>query len=310
MTEPRIRTRLTRNQDITFCIMSFERLDLLKKCLLSIREHCKLKHTILLLAVSGSPNEFKTLVGEIEPQNTEIITAPVWLTNGSGHNLVTEAVTSDFTMLMDDDAQLTNSTLPSAVDVLNEFDEIGAVSMPHYDELGHMISLGGRSLTISNGVIYRTLPELDSNAKWIEVEDLDESAMIYRTEMRRDFSFDGRYRHGFDDIDKSLSILMSGKWKQAIVPRGRVIHDKSGLGKTPRYERARFNGIEAYRSYQAFRRKWGLRFDMKTNLLSFLIYPTLTILRNQRAIGIVNNQVRRRAVRKLSRAQKRLSQNQ
>ena len=290
--------------------MSFERLDLLKKCLLSIREHCKLKHTILLLAVSGSTNEFKTLVSEIEPQNTEIITSAVWLTNGSGHNLLTETVKSEFTMLMDDDAQLTSSTLPSAVDVLNEFDKIGAVSMPHYDELGHMISAGGCNLTIRNGVISRTWPELDFNAKWIEVEDLDESAMIYRTEMRKDFSFDGRYRHGFDDIDKSLSILKTGKWKQAIVPRGRVIHDKSGLGKTPRYERARFNGIDGYRSYQAFRRKWGLRFDMRANLLALLIYPTLTILRNQRAIGIVNNQVRRREAIKLSRAQKRLSEKQ
>lgn len=268
-----------------------------------------MKHTILLLAVSNSPTEFKTLASQIDPQNIEVITSPVRLTSGSGRKLLAEAVKSDFTMIMDDDTQLTSSTLDSALRVLNEFGEIGAVSMPHFDELGHMISVGGRNVTIRNGVISRSWPELDFKAKWIEVQDLDGSAMIYRTEMREDFSWDGRYTSGFEDIDKSLSIMMSGKWKQAIVPRGRVIHDKSGLGKTPSYERVRFNGIEGIRSYQQFRSKWGLRFDMRTNLLSLLIYPTLTILRSQRAIGIVNNQVRRRTAIKLSPAQERLSEN-
>jgi len=266
-----------------------------------------MKHTILLLAVSQSPNEFKTLASQIEPENTEVITSQARLTSGSGRKLLTENVKSDFTMIMDDDTQLTDLTLNSALDVLNEYENIGAVSMPHYDELGHMISPGGRNVRIHNGVISRTWPELDFGAKWIEVEDLDGSAMVYRTEMRKDFTWDGRYTSGFEDIDKSLSIMMSGKWKQAIVPRGRVIHDKSGLGKTPSYERVRFNGIEGLRSYQQFRKKWGLRFDMRTNLLSLLIYPTLTILRSQRAIGIVNNQVRRRTAIKLSPLQRQLS---
>jgi len=267
-----------------------------------------LQHRILLLAVSESPGEFKALADEIEPENTEIITSSGWLTSGSGRRLLSQAVKSDFTMILDDDTQLTNSTLDCALDVLNEFDEIGAVSMPHYDELGHMISLGGWKLTIRNGVISRSYPELDLEAKWIEVQDLDGSAMIYRTEMREDFCWDGRYTSGFEDIDKSLSILKSGKWKQAIVPRGKVVHDKSGLGNTPNYERIRFNGIAMYRSYGEFRRKWGLRLDFRATLLSFLIYPSLTILHNHRAIGLVNNQIRRRKARRLRPKQRLMSE--
>ena len=287
------------NHDISFCIMSFKRSDWLKRCLLSIRDYCKLKHTVLLLAVDESPHLFEALVKEIEPQNTEIISSPQRLTSGSGRKLLAETVESDITMIMDDDTRLTTSTINSALQVLDGYPEVGAVSMPHYDELGHMISPGGKNLVIRNGVVRRAYPKLDFDAKWIEVQDLDGSAMIYRTEMRKDFSWDGRYSCAFEDLDKSLSILRSGKWKQAIVPRGRVIHDKSGLGKTPEYEKRRFDGLAVYQSYGKFRSKWGLRLDFRAHLLATVILPSLTILHSQRAIGLVNNQVRRRMARRL-----------
>jgi len=115
----------------------------------------------------------------------------------------------------------------------------------------------------------------------IEVEDLDGGAMIMRTKMLNDFEWDDRYGTWLEDLDKSLQIIRGRKWKQAIAPKARLIHDRSWLNQQHEYVRVRLNGLSERRSYRLFRSKWGLRLDMRMHLSYELIFPFFTLIRWQ-----------------------------
>jgi len=200
-------------------------------------------------------------------------------------------------MILDDDVCLTDRSIGPALEALDDSESVGAVSMPHFTLAGHLISSGGRRLLTKNGVLYIKRPTLTSGAAWIEVESLDGSAFLYRTIMRDTFSWDDRLGE-FEDYDKSLQILYGGKWKQVIVPKGRVIHDHSWLGSNLNYQRKRHDGIAVRRSYKLFCAKWGVRLDLRSHILLELIFPTLTLTRQDRLVGFITTFIEKRAAMK------------
>lgn len=155
-------------------------------------------------------------------------------------------------------------------------------------------------MVFRNGVIFRPSPRLDFDAEIIELEDLDGGAMIYRSEMRQSFSWDPQL-HDFEDIDKSMQIVADGRWKQAIVPKGRLIHDRSWVGRNPVYERKRFDGIAWRRQYRSFRMKWRMRFDLTPHVLFECVYPLATLLRSQWVISLADVVIQFRATRRARR---------
>ena len=286
--------------DITFCIMTFKRTSWLRESLCSIPKHCPIQYRVKLMCVGNRSDELQQLLEELDDHRIELVAAPVNLPVGGGRKLLAHQVRSKLTMMMDDDLSLTASSIPLALKVLEQHEDIGAVSMPHYDRHGRMLSTGGRNLVIRDGVLKRVIPRLDFRANFMIVEDLDGSAMLYRTQMRNSFSWDGRYTCTFDDIDKSLSIVRDGRWKQAIVPNGQVIHDRSWLGATREYEKRRYNGIAMRRSYRMFRAKWRLRFGMREHLPLELIWPVLTLARWQSGIAILHRIIQIRTQKRIS----------
>jgi len=198
-------------------------------------------------------------------------------------------------MTLDDDMYLTKGSIEKALEILDD-PRIGAVSWPQNDPQGHLVSSGGRHLVIKHGVVSTIPVRLDPNKNWMEVEDLDGGAMLVKTDMLKDFQWDERYRGAFDDIDKSLQILRVGKWKQAIVPTARLIHDRSWLEQNPRYTSVRLDGLQHRRSYRLFRKKWGLRVDFKTHVLMEMIY-LLTLIRWQRPRTALDRFLWKRSVR-------------
>src|SRR5208283_4661140 len=154
-------------------------------------------------------------------------------------------------MMLDDDMYLTEGSISLLLELLTSEQTIGAISMRSTDRHGRLLSAGGSILSIRNGVINISRPFLNSVLPWTEVQRIDGGAMLFRTEMRECFTWDDR--SGFlQDLDKSLQILRSGKWKQAITPEGKLIHDRSWVGQQPKYEQARFNGLNLHRSYEQF----------------------------------------------------------
>lgn len=265
------------NPDITFCIITMKKTNWLAKSLLSIRKYCPIEFRVKLLAMGHPDSQLIETLSNLHDDRIETIVSSTNLGCGGGRRLLAKHVSSRFTMMLDDDMYLTEGSIESALEVLREHEVIGAVSMPQSDLHGRIVSLGGRHLVIKDGVIWRRPPKLNVECGWTEVEDLDGGAMLLKTEMLKDFEWDGRYRGGFDDIDKSLQILLRTKWKQAIVPRGRLIHDRSWMGQSRDYESIRYNAVDRRRSYRLFRAKWGLRLDLRSHLLFELVYPALAL---------------------------------
>jgi len=259
---------------ITFCIMTLHRTAWLKRTLLSIQEYCPVPYTVKILSQGPPDRDLVDLLKNFDDR-FELITSPINLGYGGGRRLLAELVRSKYTMMLDDDVYLTEGSIAIALRVLERNADIGAVSMPLYDIDGHMIGNGGRNISIQNGIIHRRSLRLDFDKEWIEANDLSAGAMLYRTEMERCFSWDPESGY-FEDLDKSLQIMRSS-WKQVIVPRGRLIHDRSWFMTAASYRKVRFDGVYMYRSYKFVHKKWRLRFDLKTHLLFELVYPFLTL---------------------------------
>lgn len=236
-----------------------------------------MKYYVKILSQGQPKRDLKDYLQELGDSHVELLTSPTNLGCGGGRLLLAGTVTSPFTMMLDDDMYLTESSIPNAMKVFEQNEQIGAVSMPSCDLSGRMVSPGGSNIIIRSGVVYRMNPRLNLGADWIEVNDLDGGAMLYRTKMRESFTWDPD-ASGFDDLDKSLSIMRDGRWKQAIVPKGRLIHDRSWVGVSLSYERIRHDGLSWRRAYRYFRNKWGLRVDLRNHLLIELIFPTLTLI--------------------------------
>jgi len=260
---------------ITFCIITMNRTRWLANVLSSIRQYCPIKYQVKLLVIGEPDTELKEL---LKGKDIHTLTSRVNLACGGGRRLLLQNITTKFAMTMDDDMYLTKGSIEQALAILED-PNIGAVAFPQTDPQGHLVSPGGRYLVIKHGVISRISARLEPNKKWIEVQDLDGGAMLMKSEMLKDFTWDGRYWGAFDDLDKSLQILRVNKWKQAIVPKARLIHDRSWLEENPEYVNVRLNGMEQRRSYRLFRKKWNLRVDFKTHVLTEVVIPLLTSIR-------------------------------
>jgi hypothetical protein len=216
-------------------------------------------------------------LASLEDTRIEAITLPPgqWLGVGGGRNLVTQNIPSSFTMVMDDDAYLTDTTIRPAMDLFGEYPELGAVSMPHFNLRGRMIDSGGQQFNIGEGVMRLRIPKLDPSAKWTEVDHLNGSAFLYRTELRSRFSWDDSLGY-FEDYDKSFQILHWHKWKQGIVHEAKVLHDSSP-DPDPYYMMHRMNGFAMRRSYKRFCAKWHLRLELRSHFLYEMLFPAITL---------------------------------
>lgn len=264
------------NTHITFCIATFNKTPWLKKCVSSILNYCETDFSVKVLSQGPPDSQLRDFLNELD-ERFDLITSPVNLGLARARKLLTQLVRTPLMMTLDDDVYLTKGSMPAAVKVLQENSNIGAVSMPQYDPSGYLITLGGLRMTIRDGVIFSQPPVLDSSSLII-VEALGGGATLFRTEMRNSFSWDENYRCAeFEDLDKNLQILRAGRWKQAITLNGKLIHDRSWAGTIPDYERTRFDGLTIRRNYRYFRRKWGLRVNMRTHLIIEVIYPALAL---------------------------------
>jgi len=265
---------LVSGSELTFCILTFDKTPWLEKTLKSIHNFCDTEYTVKILSQGTPDPELTQVLKKLDDERIELLISKVNLGCAGGRKFLVKGIETPFTMMLDDDMYLTRGSIRAALDVLRKDPTVGAVSMPQYDPQGQLISPGGSRLSIRNGVINMSRPILDYALSWIEIQHISGGAMLFRTEMKDYFTWDSA---GLEDLDKSLQIWRTGKWKQAIATGGRLIHDRSWVGKRPKYEQARFNGLTLHRNYEYFRKKWGYRLTMRTHLLYEVVYPAVTI---------------------------------
>lgn len=259
--------------EITFCVVTMGRIPWILNTVSSVRKYCKRKYVIKILVPPPMTRELVEILQG--PDDVEIITADA--TVGGGRKILQASVASPFTMMLDDDTYLTPESIDLCMKVLKENCEIGAVGIPQYGPHGDLLSPGGANLVIQDGVLNLREPQLDTTADWVEVQYIDGGTMLYRTKLRDEFSFDEHYRI-LEDVDAGLQILYGGKWRQAVVPKGRVIHDRSWIEKMPKQAKVRHDSFAALHSYRWFRAKWGVRFCFRDHILIEAIDPLLELM--------------------------------
>ena len=279
---------------VTFCIITLRKTRWLEKALLSIEKYCPTNYLIKLLIIGKPDQELERVLGEWKGK-VDLIMSPVNLGTSGGRNLLVQGVSTRFTMTPDDDIYLTEGAIGKGLDVLESDDRIGAVGIPQQSPQGHLIGTTGKNLIIRNHVISIVPAKLDLSRKFVDVNHIDNGAMLTKTSMLNDFRWDDRLR-GLEDTDKSLQIIRGGKWKQALVPDARLVHDRSWL-RDPQeqaYARIRGDGFARRRAYGTFRRKWVLRFDLKEHILIELVSPLLTMIPSRRPKNLLNEFIRLR----------------
>jgi len=279
---------------ITFCIITMNRTRWLANTLKSIAEYCPVKYQIKLLIIGELTQELKDTLREYGDK-IDLVTSPVNLGCGGGRALLAQGITTEFTMMLDDDMYLTEGAIEEGMSALDSDEHIGAVGIPQQSPQGRLIAPSGKHLIIKDGVIRRPPVKLEKQRKLMEVEDVDGGAMLMKTEMLQDFRWDDRL-FSFEDLDKSLQIIRGGKWKQAVIPNARLVHDRSWLQdrQEEQYVRIRLNGFATRASYRLFRRKWGLRLDLRDHVYVELTLPLLSLIPSQRPRAALDGFIRER----------------
>ena len=164
-----------------------------------------------------------------------------------------------------------------------------------------MISIGGERLRIRKNVIYSLPPIVAPNETYAEVQNLSGGAMVFKSEAREDFTWDPQFARAFDDLDKSMQIWMSDRWKQAIIPRAKLTHDFTRSYQSNPYASVRYDWVAIRESYRLFRKKWNLRLDMKRHLLYEVVNPTLVSLPTKAPLKLLSEITGDRTMKRLAR---------
>jgi GT2 family glycosyltransferase len=262
---------------ITFCIPTLYRTACLRKSISSIRKFCPVEYSVRILSQGPPDSELNDYAAEFDDR-IELIASSTNLGCGAGWRLLCQGVESPFIMVLAEDMYLTESSVPLALKALQDRDWVGAVGMPHCDLSGRMIISGGKTMTFHNGVFQTEIVKLDFTTDFMVVDHIH-GALLYKRAMSDSFSWDPKM-HVLEDYDRSLQIMRRGKWKQGVATKGRMIHDHP-LVPNPKYEAQRYDGLAARRAYRWFRKKWGLRFELRSHLYYELVYPGLTLMRSR-----------------------------
>lgn len=289
-----IRARTDSSPLITFCIATLNRELKLEKTLQSIVDNCAISYKTRVLSQGPLTANLSRIAEKYE---VELSCVPVNIGCGPARHFLTKNLSTRFAMTLDDDMYLTPGALEEALSVLNSNESLGAVSLPFVSATGRLLSPGGTRLRIRRNVIYSYIPSPRQNPIFAEVENLAGGTMVFKSQARKDFDWDIRFKSAFDDLDKSLQIWRGGKWKQAVLFHHRLIHDSSRMSENSAYSSIRYDWTAIGRSYEAFRNKWNLRLDLRTHLLYKTVLPALSRMPSLYPLYILNKMVQDRQVR-------------
>jgi GT2 family glycosyltransferase len=267
----------------------------LERTLQAIVEMCPMPYEIKILSQGPASARLENYTAKL--RDTSLISLERNVGCGPGRQIVTEDLGTTFAMTLDDDMLITREAISTALSVLDDYEDIGAIGIPQYGIDGRMLATGGARLVIRDNVIHPRPPVIEANKIYSEVQDLDGGAMIFKSKARKDFGWDPRIRAGFDDMDKSLQIWTSGKWKQAIIPHAKLVHDFSKTYDSDSYSKVRFDWIAIRDSYRFFCKKWRMRLELKSHLLYDRVYPALLSLPTKEPLKVLSRFVLQRSLK-------------
>ena len=268
---------------ITFCIVHYQRLSCLKRCIDSIEKYTSVDYEMKILRQGYQGKETESYLESLEKKsNIEVIRLDRNVGPVKGKGMLMARANTPFTMILDNDIYVTKGWLDPVLEIFKSEDDVGVVSFPRYSLDGSLQHVGGEHLKIKNGVVRTVrITMLRGHKKFLEVNSTGSGAIVMRKEVRNAFHFDPRYFVGFGDLDKDVQLLNS-KWKKVVCLESKVYHDSPRKDQDLDYLNLRYNWIEISRSYAKFREKWGLRYPLREHLqisLKVVEFPFIVMSR-------------------------------
>ncbi len=228
--------------------------------------HCLLEShddVRIILLQQGPPSKLARMVLEkLESMGHLVFYSRENIGIGPGREFLKKKALEDgceYAFYLDDDIYVNKRAIRLGLKALEEYDVTG---FPQLSPNGKLVSPGGYNIMVRNGVLVRRWPisELCRGRKYVPVNAVNAGCMLCKAVVLEKMFF-GPYKSGFDDLQKSLSIL--GVFRQCITIAP-VVHDRE-VRRTV-YARVRYSGSIFKRAYREFISINKVRLELKDHL--------------------------------------------
>ena len=179
-----------------------------------------------------------------------------------GRNEIVKRCKTPFLLLLDDDQQV-NKDILKLKKILLADSSLGGVSA-FLIERG-CLKCDAHNLIIKNGYLIKHLYQIPEPKKIDEIIyyicDQIPNSTLFRIECLRDHCWDNKFVIDKEHVDFYLSHKILGKWKFAVTPNIKIIHNPSeSNGVDEKYKNQfRFNKSRLKASMEYFLKKWKLK---------------------------------------------------
>lgn len=251
---------------LTICIVHYNKVEKLRQTVSNLVKHTHEPYHLKVLNNGYEDEEIRSYLSDLEGREaTEVQYNEQNVGCSPGRNQLMRDIDTEFVMTLDDDMYVEDGWFETVVEIFESDQNIGVVGIP-YSNGGDDQLRGGSHVTVGPNVV--DMEQLDWSAistddPYVPVDDVPAGTMVFREELRDEFTWDPQFFIGMDDIDKSLQI-METDWKQVMATGIAFEHY---VETDEEYQRVRKDYRERHRSYRKFVSKWGRRYPLRRHLI-------------------------------------------
>lgn len=292
------------HKQLTVCVPTANRPQLIVQCLTSILNGTVLPLKILVLDMSTEPiyKEFKSLISLLDCAEKEIIEVQHQkssLSPSAARLHLTQSVSSELILFLDDDMAIEPKTIEVLIDVYNSSSEINLLGCGVFEygiwrDIGFKFDIG-ISVTdkkfVSKKAIRKEWMDLQS-IKLLQVDLITQPPFLLSKSILKKVSFDGNYQWSHEIFDFFFACYRAGI-PAHVTTDTHVNHFPTRYSsKTVKDEKLKFN-IEG-KNY--FEKKWGLSpiKELRRGLLIELFFQIIWRIKKKK---MVKNKIKKDGVK-------------
>jgi GT2 family glycosyltransferase len=231
-----VKTATPKSVELVISIVSWNTRDLLRTCLLSLRQHCRANHTRVVVVDNASSDGTPEMVLHEFPEVT-LIESGANLGFGKAHNLVAENSTEPFILFLNPDTEFVENAHEKMLRVFKQHRDVGVVGCRMTNLDGSVQPMGFQWHTSpwtelvagllvwnsSMSIVRRLLPVHDPLTDGYVRKVYGGCLMVRRKVLDQVGCFDERFFMYGEDVDLSRRVDQGG-WSLYYLSSARVIH--------------------------------------------------------------------------------------
>ena len=292
------------HEHLTVCVPTANRPQLIFQCLTSILNGTVLPSKILVLDMSTEPiyEEFKSLISSLDCEEKEIIEVnhqKVSLSPSAARFYLTQNVSSELILFLDDDMAIEPKTIEVLIDVFNSSSEVnllgcGVLEYGIWRDIGFKFDIGV-SVTdkkfVSKKAIRKEWMDLQS-IKTLQVDLITQPPFLLNKSILKKVNFDGNYQWSHEIFDFFYACYCAGIPAHVTTTTHVNHYPTSYSGKTVKDEKLKFN----IQGKKYFEKKWGLTpiKELRKRLLIELFFQVIWRMKKKK---MVKNKIKKDGVK-------------